>query len=140
MNLNKVQLIGRVTKDPELKTTKAGLAIASFSIATNHSFKTKDGEKKETTQFHNCTIFGKGAEVLTQYVVKGQEIYVEGRIEYQEWEKKDGGKGYRTQILVDQFQFGPKAKGTQPEAVPEPEQGEVPENGEGGVVIEGIPF
>ncbi len=113
MNLNKAQLIGRVTKDPELKATPSGMKIATFGVATNYTYKNKDGEKKETVSFHNLTAFGKVAETIAQWVKKGQEIYVEGRIEYQEWEKKDGGKAYRTNILVENFQFGAKAKGTE---------------------------
>lgn len=141
MNLNNVQLIGRVTRDPELKTTASGVAIVSFGIATNHTFKTKEGEKKETVQFHNCTTFGKGAETLKQWVTKGQELYVQGRIEYQEWEKKDGSKGYRTEIMVEQFQFGQKSKGTQSDSSqPEPEREELTPAAEAGVDIDKIEF
>lgn len=133
MNLNQANLIGRVTRDPELKSTSSGTAVASFSIATNHVYKNQTtGEKVENVSFHNCVIFGRGAEVFSQYVVKGQEVYVSGRIQYQEWEKKDGSKGYRTDILVENFQFGQKPKGAEqtsyqqnsPEAV-EPDDGEI---------------
>jgi single-strand DNA-binding protein len=64
-------------------------------------------------QFHNCVIFGKGAETIAKWVTKGQELYVSGRIEYREWEKKDGGKGSATEIMVEEFQFGQKAKGAE---------------------------
>ena len=109
MNQNKVFLIGRITKDPEVKSLSSGTLIANFVVATNHIFKDKSGEKKETAQFHNCAAFSRLAEIIKQYVVKGQEVAVEGRIDYQQWEK-DGEKKYRTQIIVEAFQMGQKPK------------------------------
>ncbi len=112
MNLNKAQLIGRLTKDPELKALPSGAKVAKFNLATNHSYKKEDGTKVESTQFHNIVVFGKLAEIITQYSKKGAELYVEGRIEYRSWEKKDGsGKAYATEIVVENFQLGAKAKG-----------------------------
>lgn len=111
MNLNKAQLIGRVTRAPELKNLQGGQAVTKFSIATNHSYKDKNGEKQESTQFHNIVAWGKLAEVISQWVTKGQEIYVSGRIEYREWDKQDGTKGYMTEIIAEDFQFGAKPKG-----------------------------
>jgi len=111
MNLNKAQLIGRIVNDPEVKALPSGISVAKFALATNHIYKTKDGEKKETAQFHNCVAFGKLAEIIKQWSKKGQEVYVEGRIEYRTWDKKDGGKGYITEIMIENFQMGAKAKG-----------------------------
>lgn len=111
MNLNKAQLIGRVTNDPEMKALPSGMSVVKFGLATNHVYKTKEGEKKETTQFHNCVAFGKVAEIIGQWVQKGQEVYVDGRIEYRTWDKKDGTKGYATEIVLENFQMGAKAKG-----------------------------
>ena len=113
MNLNLIQLIGRVTKNPELKKLPSGTSIVKFSIATNHTYKKDNGEKVENTSFHSCKAFGKIADTINQYVIKGQELYVEGRLEYETWEKKDGTKVYATAILVNTFQFGAKAKGTE---------------------------
>lgn len=113
MNLNKAHLIGRMTKDPELRSLPSGSAVVTFSLATNHTYTDKAGNKQENTSFHNCSLFGKGAEVFAKYAVKGQEIYASGRIEYQEWEKKDGTKAQKTVILVDEFQFGQKPKGSE---------------------------
>lgn len=113
MNLNKAQLIGRVTRTPELKSLPSGSSVVSFSIATNHVYKNKNGEKIENVSFHNCVIFGKGAEIFSMYVIKGQEVYVAGRIDYKQWEKKDGTKANRTEIIVDDFQFGQKPLGAQ---------------------------
>mgnify|MGYP001580248621 CR=1 FL=1 len=111
MNLNRAQLIGRVTADPERKALPSGMPVVKFGLATNHVFKTKEGEKKETAQFHNCVAFGKVADIISQWVQKGQEVYVDGRIEYRTWDKKDGTKGYATEIIVENFQMGAKAKG-----------------------------
>lgn len=108
MNLNQVNLIGRVTKQPELKKLPSGTSVVSFAIATNHTYKKESGEKVEQTSFHNCKAFGKVADTIGQYVVKGQELFVDGRIEYRQWDKTDGTKGYATEILVNNFQFGQK--------------------------------
>lgn len=122
MNLNKAEIIGRVTRDPELRTTPNGNSVASFGVATNFTYNSKSGEKVEKVSFHNCTIFGKGAEVFSKYVTKGQEVYVCGRLEYQEFQKKDGTEGSKTVIMVDDFQFGQKPKGYQGGAVDESSQ------------------
>lgn len=111
MNLNKALLIGRITNDPEIKALPSGISVAKFGLATNHIYKTKEGEKKETAQFHNCVAFGKLADIIKQWAKKGQEVYVEGRIEYRSWDKKDGGKGYITEIMIETFQMGAKARG-----------------------------
>jgi len=111
MNLNQVHLIGRVTKQPELKSLSGGTQVVSFGLATNNIYKNKAGEKVEEADFHNVTAFGKLAETIAQYVVKGQELYVSGRIKYESWDKTDGtGKGYRTSIIAGNFQFGQKPK------------------------------
>ncbi|MEK7463010.1 MAG: single-stranded DNA-binding protein, partial [Patescibacteria group bacterium] len=91
MNVNKAQLIGRITNDPEVRALPSGASVAKFGLATNRVYKTKEGEKKETAQFHNCVAFGKLADIIKQWAKKGQEVYVDGRIEYRTWDKKDGG-------------------------------------------------
>lgn len=111
MNLNQVELIGRVTKDPELKSTSGGTPVVKFTLATNHKYTDKQGNKQESAQFHNIVAWGKSAEIINQYIVKGQEIYVRGRLDYRSWEKQDGTKGYMTEIIVDDFQMGAKPKG-----------------------------
>ncbi len=112
MNKNLVILVGRITKDPEARALPSGSNVVNFSLATNHVFKTQSGEKKETTQFHNCVIFGKSADTFAQYVTKGQEMMIQGRIDYQQWDNKEGVKQYRTQIITESFQFGAKPKGS----------------------------
>ena len=128
MNLNKIFIIGRVTKNPEQRLMPSGSSITSFSLATNRVWKDKDGQKKEESEFHNCTAFGKTAETIATYVVKGQEILVEGRIKTDSWEK-DGKKNYSTKIIVESFQFGQKPAGSRehgPENIKKVEQDEIP--------------
>lgn len=110
MYLNKVLLYGNLTRDPELKALPSGQQVASFGLATNRSFKGKDGSQQEQTEFHNIVAFGRTAEVMGQYLKKGRPIYVEGRIQTRSWDK-DGQKQYRTEIVVDTFQFGAQGGG-----------------------------
>ena len=105
MNLNEAKLIGRAVRDPEVKTTQTGSKVAKFSVATNHVYKDSSGSKKETTQFHTCIAWGKLADTIGKYMVKGQEVYVSGRIEYRQWETKEGQKRFSTEIIVEDFQF-----------------------------------
>lgn len=111
MYLNKVQLYGNLTRDPELKALPSGQQVASFGLATNRTFKNKEGAQQEQTEFHNIVAFGRTAEVMGQYLKKGRPIYVEGRIQTRSWDK-DGVKQYRTEIVVDTFQFGAQAGGS----------------------------
>lgn len=107
MYLNKVFLYGNLTRDPELKALPGGSQVANFGIATNRSFKGKDGQRQETTEFHNIVAFGRTAEVIAQYCKKGRPIFIEGRITTRSWDDKETGKkNYRTEIVVENFQFG----------------------------------
>jgi len=139
MNLNKTQLIGRVTRDPELRAMPNGGNVAKFGLATNYIYKTKSGEKKETVQFHNCVAFGRLAEIIDKYVVKGQELYVEGRIEYRQWEKKSGEKAHSTEIVTENMQMGQKARGSNEQREPR-EETKVEETKEEEINVEEIPF
>jgi len=107
MYLNKVLLYGNLTRDPELRALPSGQQVATFGLATNRSFKNKEGAQQEQTEFHNIVAFGRTAEVMGQYLKKGRPVYVEGRIQTRSWDK-DGQKQYRTEIVVDNFQFGPQ--------------------------------
>lgn len=104
MNINKTILAGRLGKDPELKVTPQGMQICSFSIATNRVWKNKEGQKQESTDWHNVVFFGRRAEVIAERFKKGKEIYVEGRLQTRSWEK-DGHTNYKTEIVGDDFQF-----------------------------------
>ena len=107
MYLNKIFLYGNLTRDPELKALPSGSQVANFGMATNRTYKDKNGAKQESTEFHNIVAFGRTAEVIAQYVKKGRPIFVEGRIQTRSWEgKEDGKKQYRTEIIVENFQFG----------------------------------
>ncbi|SRR6266481_5836267 len=108
MYLNKVLLYGNLTRDPELRAIPSGQQVATFGLATNRSFKNKEGQQQEQVEFHNVVAFGRTAEVMGQYLKKGRPVFVEGRIQTRSWDK-DGTKQYRTEIVVDSFQFGPQA-------------------------------
>jgi len=110
MYLNKVQLYGNLTRDPEMKALPSGQQVATFSIATNRTYKDKQGAKQEQVEYHNIVTFGRTAEVIGQYFKKGRPIYVEGRLQTRSWEK-DGNKQYRTEIVLENFQFGPGGQG-----------------------------
>jgi single-strand DNA-binding protein len=107
MYLNKVQLYGNLTRDPELKALPSGGQVASFGLATNRTYKDKNGAKQEQTEYHNIVAFGRTAEVMAQYLKKGRPVYVEGRLTTRNWDDKESGKKmYRTEITVENFQFG----------------------------------
>lgn len=110
MYLNKATIIGNLTRDPELKQLPSGISVASISVATNRTWKGKDGARQEAVDYHNAVVFGKQAEVIAQYMKKGNQILIEGRIQTRSWEK-DGVKNYRTEIVVDNFQFGARPSG-----------------------------
>jgi len=111
MYLNKVFLYGNLTRDPELKALPSGSQVAEFGVATNRTYKDKEGNKKEEVDFHNIVAFGRTAEVIKQYLVKGRPIFIEGRIRTRSWEAKDGtGKRYKTEIVLENFQFGPSPR------------------------------
>ena len=103
--VNKVILLGRLGRDPEVRYTPDGRAICNFSIATSEEWKDKNtGEKKEKTEWHRIVVFGRMAEVCGEYLTKGQQIYVEGKLQTRQWEK-DGTTHYATEIVMSAFQF-----------------------------------
>jgi single-strand DNA-binding protein len=108
MYINKAILYGNLTRDPELKALPSGIQVANISVATNRTWKDKDGRKQENVEYHNVVVFNKQAELVGQYLRKGSPIYLEGRIQTRSWDDKDGVKKYRTEIIVENFQFGPK--------------------------------
>jgi single-strand DNA-binding protein len=110
MYLNKVIIIGNLTRDPELKALPSGIKVTSFSLATNRVYKDKEGKTKEMADYHNIVVFGRQAETSGQYLKKGQSALVEGRLQTRSWEQ-DGQKKYRTEIIADRVQFGPKSSG-----------------------------
>ncbi len=100
-SLNKVQLIGNLTRDPELRYTPAGTAVCSFGLATNRSWTTDAGEKKEETEFHRIVAWNKLAELCSQLLTKGRKVYVEGRLQTRSWQGQDGAQRQTTEIVID---------------------------------------
>jgi single-strand DNA-binding protein len=101
MDLNKAQVIGRLTADPEIRTTPNGATVATFSVATNFNWTNSNGEKQETVEYHNVVAWRKLAEIIGQYLKKGRRVYIEGRLQTRSWEGQDGKKNYRTEIIAD---------------------------------------
>ena len=102
--VNKVILLGNLGKDPEVKYTPSGMAVANFSLATSSSVKDKDGNWQDKTEWHNIKAFGRTAEIAGEYLKKGRTVYLEGRIHYDSWDDKETGqKKYMTQILVNEL-------------------------------------
>ncbi len=112
MYINKATIMGNLTRDPEMKALPSGMKVTSFSLATNRTWKDTNGAKKEAVEYHNLVAFGKQAELIAQYCKKGASLYVEGRIQTRSWDDAAGAKKYRTEIIVDTFQFGPKTDGS----------------------------
>jgi single-strand DNA-binding protein len=112
MYLNKAIIVGNLTRDPELRALPSGMQVVSLSVATNRVWKDKNGAKQESSDFHNIVVFGRQAETSAQYLKKGQQVMVEGRIQTRSWDDKNSGeKKYRTEIVADRVQFGNKSSG-----------------------------
>lgn len=147
MYINKATIYGNLTRDPELKSLPNGIVVVNFSVATNRTWKGKSGEQQEEVEYHNVVAFGRTAETINQYMKKGSGIYVEGRIRTRNWEGADGKKNYRTEIIAERVQFGPKRDGASPVA-PSPNKGgeqdmslaEAIEYPEENVNVDDIPF
>jgi single-strand DNA-binding protein len=111
MNLNKVFLLGRTASDIELKKTPTGQSVSTFSLATNRIYKDAAGQKKEDSQFHRVVLWGKLAEIASQFLVKGALVLIEGRIQNRSWDDKNGTKRFTTEIIGEAMQLGPKSAG-----------------------------
>jgi len=110
-SVNKVIILGRLGKDPEVRFMPNGESVANFSIATSEKWKDKSGEKQEKTEWHNCIAYRKLAEIIGEYVKKGSQLYIEGKLQTRSWEK-DGVKRYSTEIIVDEMKMlGGKLQG-----------------------------
>ena len=107
MYLNKAILVGNLTRDPELKTLPSGTKVASFGLATNRVWRDASGNRQESTDFHNIVVFGRQAETSAQFLRKGSQVLIEGRIQTRSWDDQTTGKKmYRTEIVADRVQFG----------------------------------
>ena len=153
MNLNKVFLIGRLTRDPMTKSLPSGQQVASFGLATARFFSDKTGQKQQQTEFHNIVMFGRLAEISSQYLKKGSLAMIEGRLQTRNWQDNSGNKRYRTEIVAERMQLGPRSFGSSPssasaapgheDTAPSPEmpsQEEIPVVEEGEIDVKNIPF
>lgn len=140
IDLNKVMIIGNVTRDPEARTTPSGITVVSFGVATNFAWKDKEGQQQRRAEFHNVVAWRKLADIVSQYVKKGSRIYIEGRLQTRSWDDQSGTKRYRTEVVADNVILLDK-RGDREQAVdsstPEaqPTQGKEPE-----INVEDIPF
>ena len=122
-SVNKVILVGHLGRDPEVRYTSDNATIANVSIATSETWKDKSGEKQEKTEWHRVTFFGKLADVVGQYLVKGSQVYVEGRLQTRKWQDKDGQDRYTTEIIADRMQMlGGKGQASQDASEPAAEK------------------
>ncbi len=150
MYLNKALLIGNLTRDPELKALPSGIKVCSFSIATNRVWKDKNGAKQESADYHNIVVFGRQAETVAQYMKKGSQVMVEGRMQTRSWDDAGTGtKKYRTEVIADRVQFGtgggsgggaPKAQSSSPASSEEDDSLDTIEYPDEQINAEDIPF
>jgi single-strand DNA-binding protein len=152
MNLNKVFLIGRLTRDPEARALPSGQQVTSFGLATDRFYTDKAGQKQKQTEFHNIVLFGRQAEIASQYLQKGAMTMIEGRLQTRNWKDQTGNTKYRTEIVGERMQLGPKSgqrtgqnldkdspepSREEPQSTP---QEEIPIIEEGEIDIKDIPF
>jgi single-strand DNA-binding protein len=136
--INKVILIGNLGKDPELRYTPSGTAVASFSLATSEKWKDRDGNMQDKTEWHNIVVWGRQAEIAKEYLAKGRQVYIEGRIQTRSWDDKDGNKRYTTEIIAQRLNFlGSRDQGSSaaPDMPPE-----APPQGDLGAEDDDLPF
>lgn len=144
MNLNKVYLIGRLTRDPETRALPSGQSVTSFGMATDRFFTDKSGQKQQQTEFHNIVLFGRLADIASQYLNKGSLVLIEGRIRNRTWKDSSGNQRYRTEIIGERIQLGPRTAGkVVPPAQKEKEESpkeDIPVIEENEIDIKDIPF
>lgn len=144
MYLNKAIIFGNLTRDPELRSLPSGAQVASFSLATNRVYKDKNGQKQEQVDYHNVVVFGRQAETSAQYLRKGSSALIEGRMQTRSWDGPDGTKKYRTEVVADRVQFGPRSSGSGAPAQAKEDTQEAPsdtiEYPEEEVNVDDIPF
>lgn len=108
MNFNKAIVAGNLTRDPEARNLPSGQMVVNFGLATNRVWVDQSGNKQESAEFHNIVAFGKLAEICSRYLTKGRLVLIEGRIQTRSWQGQDGVKKYRTEIVADNMQMGPR--------------------------------
>ena len=135
MSLNKAMLIGRLGSDPELKYTPSGVAVCTFRIATNEVWTDKDGNRQEKTEWHNIKIWRRQAEIAAEFLEKGKQVYIEGRIETRNWEQ-DGQKRYMTEIVADKFRMLDKKPSSEGESKSRPQAESPSDEGDEGQTMQ----
>jgi single-strand DNA-binding protein len=111
MDLNKVFILGRLTADPQLRTTTGGQSVTSFGVATNRVWTDKSGAKQESAEFHNVVAWGRQAEIASQFLTKGSVVLIEGRLQTRSWTDKQGQQRKTTEIISERLQLGPRPYG-----------------------------
>jgi single-strand DNA-binding protein len=119
MSINKVILVGNVGKDPEIRHLDSGVAVANFPLATSENYTAKNGDKVESTEWHNIVAWRGLAEVVEKYVTKGRQLYIEGKIKTRSWEDKEGNKRYTTEVVADVMQMLGNRQDNQQNSKPE---------------------
>ncbi len=109
--VNKVILVGNVGRDPELRYTASGTAVANFSLATSRRYKDRDGNRQEQTEWHRVVAWARTAEIVNQYANKGKQLFIEGRLQTRQWEDRDGNTRYTTEVVADNIQLLGRAGG-----------------------------
>lgn len=150
MNLNKAIIVGRVVADPEIRSTPSGQQVCSLRVATNRVWRNKEGQKQESAEFHNVVLWQRLAEIASQFLAKGSLVLIEGRLQTRNWQDPSGNQRYRTEIIAESLQLGPRAAGKvvpggkAPEAQKESssQQEEIPviQEGEEEIDIKDIPL
>ena len=119
MNLNKVFILGNLTRDPELRQTPSGQNVTTFGVATNRMWTNQSGVKQNQTEFHNIVLWGRLAEIAHQYLIKGRLVLIEGRLNTRTWQDQNGQKRNRTEIVAENMQLGPRfAQASNPPPIP----------------------
>jgi len=136
MSVNKAILLGNLGRDPELRYTPSGKAVATFSLATSERWTSQDGQKQESTTWHNIVVWGKQAEVMKEYLRKGRQVFIEGRIANRSYDDKDGNKKYVSEVVVQNFSFVGGKSESQESSTPVPEPPSAPPAGDD----EDLPF
>jgi single-strand DNA-binding protein len=111
MDLNKVIIVGRMTADPQLRTTPGGQPVTTIGVATNRTWTDKNGQKQEESEFHNVVLWGRQAEIASQFLTKGSTVLIEGRLRTRSWTDKQGGQRRTTEIMSERMQLGPRPMG-----------------------------
>lgn len=145
MDLNRTTILGRLTRDPEVRTTTTGKTVASLTVATGRVWTDQAGQKQEQTEFHNCVLWGRLGEIAGQYLTKGRRVYMEGRLQTRDWVGNDGVKRYRTELVVENMIMLDSPRGSGSGAPTSASSNETPPpadagNSEEEIKVEDIPF